>query len=649
MSDKKYQVLGNGEGRLSVWPAGKAVPPGWTPVGVAGAREECLAEIDARGEDDSLLAASAAPGPTLVDLFAGAVDEHGDRPAVSDDTETLSYREVDERSELLCAQLAAMGVRRGDRVVVHRERGVETLVGIIAILKAGAAYVNVDTRYPRSRRDRMVRDCQARLVLTQPGWEDEVERPPGCGVLTWTSRTAEVPVGDLTEEVRGPRACDVASVLFTSGSSGAPKVIMLEHRNLRYFATNPGLPALRPGDRVGQVSSISFDAFHFECWCAVAAGAEIVVLPPMAELVARDLGRELRQRRITAMLAPTMVVNSVVHEDRDAFSPLRLLLSGGDVLQPAACRTVLSGSFDGELYNLYGPAEGTTACTRHLVAEVAPDADTVPIGTELAGARVYLLDAELEEVAPGTVGEIHIGGLGVARGYFDQPALTAQRFLPDPFSGAGERMYATGDLARRGEDGVLEFLGRADDQVKIRGYRVEPGEVERVLGRHPEVRDVVVTATGPVDDRRLVALVVPYDNLPPRELRSFAESELPDYMVPRSIIMTDQIPANEHGKRATGDIAALVDEHLRRARARVEPKDDIERYLAALWESLLSVESVGSTDEFLALGGNSLVAFRIQRRVKRDQGVVLHAREVLGIDELGKIADLIRARRGAGT
>lgn len=648
MSDKEYQIVGNDEGRLSTWPVDRVVPPGWTPAGFTGTRDDCVAEIDTRGMDDSLPASS---GPTLVDLFAGAVGRYGDRPAVSDEAGTLTYRELDRRSEQLCARLAEAGVRRGDRVVVHRERGVDTLVGIIAILKAGAAYVNVDTRYPRTRRDGMVRDCRPRLVLTQPGWDDAVERPPGCAVLTWASEAEETGTasGTVPGERRGPRACDVASVLFTSGSSGSPKAIMLEHRNLMYFATNRGLPALRPGDRVGQVSSISFDAFHFECWCTLAAGAEIVVLPPMGDLVARDLRRELRQRRITAMLAPTMVINSVVHEDRDAFSPMRLLLSGGDVLQPEACRTLLSGSFDGELYNLYGPAEGTTACTGHLVAEVAPDADSVPIGTELAEATVYVLDGELQEVAAGTTGEIHIGGPGVARGYLDQPALTAQRFLPDPFHGTGTRMYATGDLARRREDGVLEFLGRADEQFKVNGYRVEPGEVERVLGRHPEVRDVMVTAVGTAGDRRLVAVVVPFGSLPPQELRSFAAGELPDYMVPSSIILTETIPSNEHGKRAIGEVEALVAGHLQRMHGRVEPKNEAERYLATLWESLLSVETIGSTDEFLSLGGNSLIAFRIQRRVQRDQGVTLHAKEVLDIGQLGKLAELITMRRGATT
>ena len=646
MTEQEHHIVGNAEGRLSVWFAAKPVPEGWTPLGFVGTLADCLAEIRRRGMDDEALAGSAVnrSGTTLLDLFGRSVAEHGDRPAVSDERVTLTYRELDQRSDQVARLLADAGVRRTDRVVVYRERGVELLVGIVAILKVGAAYVAIDPRYPRSRGELMVRDSLPRLVLTQPGWEDEIARPPGCAVLAW-SDAADSGDGRVDAVITGPRPTDVASVLFTSGSSGAPKAIMLEHRNLAHFATNRGLPPLGPGDRVGQVSSISFDAFHFECWCALAQGAEVVVLPSMSDLVARDLQRELRRRRISAMLCPTMVINHVVHEDRDAFAALRLLLSGGDVLQPEACRTLLSGSFSGGLYNLYGPAEGTTACSGHHVERVAPDADLVPIGTELADSRVYLLNADLAEVETGAAGELYIGGAGVTRGYLAQPNLTAERFRPDPFAADGSRMYATGDLARRRADGVLEFLGRMDDQVKIRGYRVEPREVERVLARHPGVRDVAVTTVGTVDDRRLVAIVVPYDSLPPQELRAFAERELPDYMVPSSVLWTTEIPANEHGKRATDRLDELATEHLIRLRAHVAPKDDVERYLATLWENLLSVESVGSTDEFLPLGGNSLIAFRIQRRVQRDRGVPLNAREVLEIGELGRLADLIRQRQ----
>jgi hypothetical protein len=206
-------------------------------------------------------------------------------------------------------------------------------------------------------------------------------------------------------------------------------------------------------------------------------------------------------------------------------------------------------------------------------------------------------------------------------------------------------MYATGDLARRRPDGVLEFLGRADDQVKIRGYRVEPGEVERVLGRHPSVREVAVLATGNDPDRRLVAVVVPHDGLAPRHLREFAVAELPDYLVPAAIVVVDEIPATGHGKRDTAALAEIADSHLRRRARRVAPTDDTQAYLVRLWEDLLAVEGIGITDDFFGAGGNSLLAFRAQRRIRRDLGVDIGVRTLLSTGELAALADLLRTSR----
>ena len=291
-------------------------------------------------------------------------------------------------------------------------------------------------------------------------------------------------------------AGDLACVLFTSGSSGVPKAIMLDHHNLVHLARNKVLASVGPADRVGQVASLSFDTFHVESWCSFAHGAEVVVLPTMPDLIADDLQRGLRRRRITVLVAPTMAVNHVVHEDRDAFSSLRVLYTGGDVLQPAAARTLLSGSFTGEFYNLYGPTEGTTCCTSHRITEVADDCGTIPIGVELDGAAVYIMDDAQRALPDGTIGELYIGGEGVTVGYLGQPAMTAERFRPDPFGAPGSRMYATGDRAWRRDDGVIEFGGRIDDQVKIRGYRVEPREAEQVIAKHPAVRDAAVIVAG---------------------------------------------------------------------------------------------------------------------------------------------------------
>lgn len=578
---------------------------------------------------------------TLVELFERTARGWPDRPAVIDDERTLSYAELSARSGEWGRALTDRGVQRGDRVAIYLDRCAEVFVAILGVLKAGAAYVPVDTRYPDHRRDQMIRGSGAALVITGPGWMPRV-CALGVEVLEFL---AEPPVAAAgTAPPITP--ADLACVLFTSGSSGTPKAVMLEHRNLLYLAENEALAALEPGDRVGQVSSISFDAFHLETWCAFAHGAQVAVLPAMPDLIARDLRRELRRRRITAMLAPTMAVNHVVHEDRDAFDSIRILYTGGDVLQPVACREVMSGAFSGEFRNLYGPTETTTACTGYLITGTGEGGECVPIGRELAGATIHLLDAELREVPPGAVGEIHIGGRGVGRGYLGRPATTAERFRPDPRGGEGARMYATGDLARRDEAGLLRFLGRADEQVKIRGYRVEPREVELAMLAHPALRDAAVIVAGEAPARLLVALVVLHERISPRELREFAAERLPDYLVPSSFVPVPEIPGNDHGKRDLDVLRRLAAEELRRQHDRVEPRDEIERYLASAWERLLVVDRVGATDDFFALGGNSLLGFRMQRRIVRDLGVTVDVKEILEIGQLSGLADLVRARRG---
>ncbi|MGH3527362.1 MAG: non-ribosomal peptide synthetase [Pseudonocardiaceae bacterium] len=578
---------------------------------------------------------------TIIDLFAKTAAKHPDRPAASDGHRRLSYMELDTKARALADELRTRGIGREDHVALHLVRGVQVFVALLGVLKAGAAYVPVDTRYPDTRRDLMMRDSRAKLVITEP---DRVELLAGLGVEVYGLDLEEL-TSASPEQTYQVDERDAAAVLFTSGSSGQPKAVVLEHRNIVHFARNISLPALMPDDRVGHISSLSFDAFHFETWCAFAAGAEIVVLPTMPDLINSDIQRELRRRRITAMLVPTMAVNHVMREDRHAFSPLRILHTGGDVISPTACRELLNGSFSGIFSNLYGPTEATTACTVHQINEVAADADTVPIGTPLAGSSVYLLDDWLDEVAEGVVGQLHIGGSGVARGYLAQGSLTAEKFLPDPFAAEGRRMYATGDRAVRCSSGVLEYVGRTDDQVKIRGHRVEPREVERTLSQHKEVREAAVLVAGGTIATHLVALVVSDEQISPKQLRKYAVSVMPDFMVPGSFVLVPEIPANDHGKRDLDQLRQLADEHVRRGENRVAPRDQVERHLAAIWEDLLAVEQIGATDDFFALGGNSLLAFRVQRRISRELGVALEPRDVLTNSELGGLATLIRERK----
>ncbi|MFF2039441.1 non-ribosomal peptide synthetase [Kitasatospora sp. NPDC058170] len=580
---------------------------------------------------------------TLVQLFERSAEQFADRPAVSDDTASLTYAGLAGRSDAIAAVLRERGVGTDDRVGLHLARGVDVVAAILGILKAGAAYVAVDTRYPDARRDLMLTASGAKVVLSHGELAQRLAHL-GVDVLDVDVLGVDVPGADVPGGSVRPAAVgasDAASVLFTSGSSGTPKAIVLEHRNIVSFACNPSLPALVPEDRVGQISSLSFDAFHFEMWSTLASGAEIVVLPPVPDLLAADFQREMKRRRISAMLVPTMVVNHVVREDRDAFASLRILQAGGDVLLPSACRDLLAGRFRGELHNLYGPAEITTACTAHRVTAADAEADSVPIGRPLAGVTVLVLGADGTPVAAGETGEMYVGGPGLARGYLERPDLTAERFVTNPTPEGPDRLYRTGDLARSRADGVLEFVGRADNQVKIRGYRVEPGEVERGLRRHAAVHEVVVLPAGQGDDRRLVAFVVLDDPRALRSLRGFAEAELPDFMVPSGFVALPEIPANEHGKRDLEALHELLDRHHRRQESYRAPGSGTERYLAELWGELLAVEDIGLADDFFALGGHSILAFRMQTRIRRDRGVRLDFSTIMRSPVLGDLAAAI--------
>jgi amino acid adenylation domain-containing protein len=573
---------------------------------------------------------------TVTGLFRRSVREHPDRPAVGDGNRRLTYAELDRASDEVAGALRACGVAVEDRVGLYVERSVDLFVAILGILKAGAAYVAVDSRYPDGRRDVMLGASGAKLIITEPTWRDRLAHL-AADVVTLAELSHTGPVGQAAIEPE-----TAASVLFTSGSSGEPKAIVLEHRNLVSFALNPGLPRLTPEDRSGQISSVSFDAFHFEIWTTLGAGAEAVVLPPVPELLAADFQRQMKRYGITAMLVPTMVVNQVVREDRDAFASLRVLQVGGDVLQPAACRDLLGGRFRGELYNLYGPAEITTACTAHRVTMADAEADAVPIGRPLPGVVALVLSPEAVPLPAGEVGELFVGGPGVARGYQDQPELTAERFrtLADD-EGRPVRGYLTGDLVRRRDDGVLEFVGRADDQVKIRGYRVEPGEVERGLRRQRQVQEAVVLPDGTAEDRRLIAVVVVDDGTDLAELRAQAERDLPDFMVPSHFIVVSEIPATEHGKRDLAALRELLDAHRRRRESHLPPRTETERYLVELWERLLGVENIGRNEDFFGLGGHSLQAFQMHRRIAKDRGVKVPFQALLARPVLADVAALI--------
>ncbi len=552
--------------------------------------------------------------------------------AISCGERRLSYAEVEADSNRLAQHLIALGLDAESRIAVCLPRGPEFVVGLLAVLKAGCAYVPLDPAYPLERQRYLLADSGARAVLTDHAqWQRllpacDAASPPVAVLFDDATTVAAIAAqSPRAEDVAAPAtaARSLAHVIYTSGSTGQPKGAMLEHAGVVELMTGNGRIGFQPDDCFAHCSSQAFDMTTWEVWGALLNGARLHVVPREALLDADRLNAELLACGATQMMLPTGLFNEHAEALQPAFARLRDLLVGGDVLDPARIAATLRGPAPPQrLWNVYGPTETTVIATAHRI--LASDCGgAVPLGRPIAGARLYLLDARGRPVPVGAVGELHIGGGGVGRGYLGRDALTAERFLPDPFVDVPDaRMYKTGDQARWRADGTLEFLGRNDFQVKIRGYRVEPGEIEAALAQCQGVREAVVIARGEsAADKHLVAYVVarPGSTLEPAQLREQLAQTLADYMLPAAYVLLDGLPLTPNGKldrRAlpAPDAAALA------VRGYAPPQGPIERAIAAEWQELLGVERIGRYDDFFALGGHSLNAMRSLARLQQALG-----------------------------
>ncbi|HEU4412630.1 MAG TPA: amino acid adenylation domain-containing protein, partial [Polyangiaceae bacterium] len=453
-------------------------------------------------------ATGAEAGPCLRTLFEAQAARTPGATALSFGGATTTYRELDERAGRLAERLRALGAGPEVRVGICLGRSADATVAIVAAIKAGAAYVPLDPDYPAERLTFMASDARLALVLTRRALADSMR---GLGVpIALIDGPADAP-GPAR---RGPAiaaepAGRLAYVIYTSGSTGRPKGVAVEHRSVVGLVVGTDYVCIGPDDRIAHASSLSFDAATFEIWGALLNGARLVGIDREVALSPPALARALRGEGVSVAFLTTALFNRIVRDVPDAFASLRALLFGGEAVDPGAVRAALEAGPPRRLLHVYGPTEATTFATWHEVAAVPPGAATLPVGRAIAGARAHVLDAELAPVPPGIVGDLYVGGAGVARGYLGRPGLTAERFVPDPFSSQpGARLYQTGDRARRRADGAIEFVGRADGQVKVRGFRVELGEIEAALRAEPSVAHAaaLVREDAP-GDRRLVAYV----------------------------------------------------------------------------------------------------------------------------------------------
>ncbi|HSU14835.1 amino acid adenylation domain-containing protein, partial [Longimicrobium sp.] len=517
---------------------------------------------------------------------------------------TMSYRELDAASSRLAHHLAARGAGPEAVVALVAERAPETVVAILAILKAGAAYLPLDPEYPEDRLRYMLADSGARLLVTAGALPESLG---GDGLPPVVDLRADAGAIAARPET-APRVCAdpdiLAYVIYTSGSTGRPKGVAVPHRGIGSEAWwNRSRCGLRAGDRVLQFASFSFDAAVHELFGALLAGATLVLATREALVPGDALRETVRRERITYATFPPSVLAVM---DSAELPSLRVVLSAGEPL-PAGVAARWAGAV--ELHNAYGPTEATVAASS---GRVAPGGGRPSIGRPLENARTWVLDGAGRPVPAGVPGELYLGGAGVARGYLGRAALTAEKFVPDPFGGAGARLYRTGDRARWRAAGELEYLGRLDGQLKVRGFRIEPGEIEAVLRRHPAVDDCVVVAREDVaGDPRLVAYVVGAADA--EQVRAHLRRHLPGYMVPGPVVGVAALPLTRNGKV---DRRALppppgVEPGGRRRTAETE----LEARVAAVWAEVLGVNEVGVEDNFFDLGGHSLLLVRLQARL----------------------------------
>jgi amino acid adenylation domain-containing protein len=453
--------------------------------------------------------ATVYPAASLQELFAEQAANTPDAPAVIDGATVLSYTDLSRRADRLAHHLLGLGAGPGDRIGLCLERSAEMVVAVLAIIKAGAAYVPLDPDYPAERLRLMMDDCDLRRLVVDERTAARLPQELLAGrelVLTSGAPPLATP-RPLPAPPPGGQA--LSHVIYTSGSTGRPKGVALSHRAVVRLLRETNFVRLRPGDRMGQISTISFDAATWEIWGSLLNGAAVVVIPREVVLSPPAFAAVLKEQRITSMILTSALFSRMSQEEPGAFAGMRDLLTGGEVVEPAAARRVLAARPPQRLLNTYGPSEGTTYSSWYRIRSVPPGAATIPIGAPLSNTTLHVLDPWMAPVPLGVAGELLIGGDGLAWGYWRRPELTAEKFVPAPAGPAGARLYRSGDLVRRLAGGTLDYLGRLDHQVKIRGFRIELGEIEARLGEHPAVLQTVVLAREDVPgDKRLVAYVV---------------------------------------------------------------------------------------------------------------------------------------------
>ncbi|HEY0736083.1 MAG TPA: amino acid adenylation domain-containing protein, partial [Herpetosiphonaceae bacterium] len=592
------------------------------------------------------------------DLFTAQASQTPDAVAIVFADVQLTYAELERRANQLAQLLRAGDVRAESIVGVCIERSAEAVVALLAVLKTGAGYLPLDPEYPHERLNYMIQHASITALITRQALLPEL--PAFVGTIICVDRDA----APIERQPATPPPVEIqpqqlAYLIYTSGSTGRPKGVVVSQQALANHALAfVRRYALKPGDRVLQFASLSFDVSAEELFPTLIAGATVVFCPPEIRSSLPDLLAFAAAERVTVMNLPAPVWHewSVMIDQAEVVWPgwLRLLIIGSSPISTEQLERWQATVGDRVRWiNAYGPTEATIAATMYepSAEPEAARSPIVPIGRPIDRVRVYVLDTARQPVPIGVPGELYIGGDGLARGYFDDPALTAAMFVPDPFGNSGSRLYRTGDLARYRSDGNLEFLGRIDHQVKLRGFRIELAEIEAVLQQHPAVQAaVVLLREDRAGDARLIAYLVPADGdtLVWADVRSLVATQLPAYMIPADAVVLPALPQTPSGKIDRAALPAPEQSGRAETNAVVAPRTPIEALLVQIWIEVLGSEPIGVTDHFFELGGHSLLATQLMARVRKTFNVELPLRMLFETPTISGLAERVERARSAG-
>jgi amino acid adenylation domain-containing protein len=603
--------------------------------------ERCQIVADRSNTDDPSLL-----GHLLHRCFEVQHMRSPDMLAVTAGQQELSYTELNRRANRIAHQLRQNGVSTEVPVGIHVTRSLSLPISILAVLKAGGVCVPLDPTYPSERLAFMLDDTRAPVLICDSVLPSALCKRKSHTLMlpAYDPATSEGDIKAPDVEVNGD---NLAFILYTSGSTGKPKGVLLTHSGLaNYNLAAARMYGVSSADRVLQFASPSFDIFLEEIFTAWFGGGTLVLRSPEMSYSTSAFLQGIRQNRITVVDLPTAFWHEWVSQMDNLEDPLplsvRLVIVGGEKASNAAFLkwSKFAAVRGVRWFNTYGPTEISIAATAFEPKSPFPTS-SLPIGRPFPNVRTHILDQSLRPVDAGDVGELYVGGAGVARGYLNCPELSTQKFIPDPFSEApGARLYRTGDLARCLADGNIEFVGRNDNQVKVRGFRVEPGEIEEVLLTNPHVGQAAVAVKKRGTENQLVAYVTPANSISLDEeaLRKYLEDRLPSYMVPSSLMTLESLPKTANGKL---DRANLPEPRISRVEHSA-PADEIEAKLVSLWEELLGVQGIGTDQDFFEIGGHSLLAVRMLYGVERTFGKRLPTSMLFESATIQKLASWLR-------